>query len=111
MADYVEIHAIASDGGYQQRVRTAAVKAALQILGEAPGTMSPTKTGKRQQMAASVLQGGQNWFNWSLALILSNATLQTNGLAASDGDIDFVLPSIWDDMSGVTAAEGVAVQV
>lgn len=113
MATFLEVSTWSQAPIIQSRVRGAMVKVALMISGEAIGAMTPEWTKKRQLMASSVLSNAVNVFNWTIA-VMNNGTIQNAGVTgapdainslAPDGDIEFVLTEIWDDMSGVTTAD------
>lgn len=116
MATFLEVATWAGSPVIQQRVRGAMVKVAIQISGEGIGSMSELQTKKRQQMAFAVLSGGLNVHQWTIA-VMNNATIQNAGVTgdppdsnAPDGDIEFVLTEIWDDMAGITTAEKVVIE-
>lgn len=104
MATFLEIWTIADNLEFQSRVRAAAVKVATAVSGEAIGTFTEAQSIKRQTLANSVLKGGENWFNWSIA-VANNPTVQANGTAAPDNDIEFTVTSLWDDMAGVSTID------
>lgn len=111
MATFLEVNQWASEPQFQSRVRSAMVKSAIAIVGEPMGSMTLKQTTKRQIMASAILNGAAAWFGWSLA-VMSNAAVQAAGVtgdpptsAAPDGDIEFTVNSIWDDMSGVTTED------
>lgn len=99
---------LAQDVGFRQRVRMAAVTAAIQIAGEAKGSMSDAHYAKRQSLAQRVLLtagGGDRsevleMFAWACA---QNVALSTS---SSDSDLQFTVDSVWDDCAGVSALDG-----
>lgn len=104
MATFSEIYAMSIDQNLQYRIRAIMIKSALSISGEPIAAMTAIQTLKRQQMAHQILNGGGNMNAWSLA-VCNNPTVAAAGLNVVDGDLEFTVNSVWDDMSGVTTED------
>jgi hypothetical protein len=101
---YTDQATLAKDATFRDRVRVAAVTAAILIGGEAVGGVDTTVYGKRQQLASEVLlaAGGGNWldvFAWS---ITQNAAITGS---STDSDIQFTCNSVWNDIAGITIVD------
>lgn len=94
--------ALAVDTAFQGKIRICMVVAAKDIMGEAKGEMSDTKYGKRQQLAYEIASSGGNKyldaFCWGAA---SNGGMD----AEIDGDVQFTVNSMFDDIAGVRGNE------
>lgn len=93
---------LAKDTGFQDRVRVAIVTAATNVLGEAKGEKSDQVYGKRQYLAYQILTnsgGHTERFSWAVA---ANPAVTA---ASNDGDIQFTVDSLIDDMAGVTGTD------
>lgn len=96
--------ALADDDAFRARVRVALMTAAVDVSGESVGGMSATKYAKRQILAYEVLKsaaGGPHLeaFTWGVA---ANPAV-TSG--SNDGDIQFTVNSLIDDMAGVRGGD------
>lgn len=113
MASLEERIALTREGWFRQRVRMAAVNAAIDVQGEALGDMSPAKYQKRQALATAVITtAGQGtpdqdlvrMFTWACA----NSTLTDTWISTEDvpdNDLQFTMNSVWDDCAGVTGSD------
>ena len=105
---------LTKQGWFRQRVRMAAVSAAVDVQGEALGDMSPAKYNKRQALAAKVIAtAGDGTPDEDLkkmfAFVCANNTVTDTWVANNyeegaipDDDIQFTMNSVWDDCAGVT---------
>ena len=95
--------ALAVNSAFRDKVRVAAVIAALQVQGEDASTYSEQQYQKRQKLAGRVLANGGTGtleqFAWAVA---ANAAIDSS---SSDGDIQFTVNSVWDDLAGVDAGD------
>lgn len=97
---YLDQATLAGDGDFRSRVRVAVATAAVQVMGESQGSFSDTEYGKRQGLAFEVLRAAASstyleMFVWAT---IQNAAIISG---SSDGDIQFTVNSVWDDLSGV----------
>lgn len=101
MTGYIEVADLAEAASFRTRIKIAIVKAAVQVLAEA-ASATPEKTLKRHDLAIAVLSdpaGLAARFVWP---IVANAAIAGAGLASPDGDLDFVVATVWDALAGVT---------
>lgn len=96
--------AVVKDAAFRERVQAAIVQAAINISGEVAGTTIPFKSQLRQNFAGLVLAGQVDMTSviWAVS---ANSTILSEyaqgGVAAvPDGDIEFVVATVWDDLSG-----------
>lgn len=108
---YIDSAILVNTSNFQERVKVAVVTSAKLISGEAIGSMTQAQTNKRQLLATTILAGGAWWISWFYA-IASNPTIASGGVSgdppvagASDGDIQFTVNEVWDDMAGVTTTD------
>lgn len=106
---FLDTAALTRDGEFQERVQVAVVAAALDILGEDPGT-SPQASTKRQMLAhRALLDIGSAYGAFTYAVAANPtvvATFADNGRSSAaipDGDIAYVVSSVWNDIAGVTS--------
>lgn len=96
---------LVKDPGFNARVTAAIVTAAQQISGEEMTAGHETYYDKRAQLALEVLRAPvqkTSSFVWGVAV---NPTIVASGTAASDGDIQFTVNSVWDDIAGIRSGE------
>ncbi|MFI6296710.1 hypothetical protein ACIBEJ_34330 [Nonomuraea sp. NPDC050790] len=104
---FAEQVALAKDTAFRDRVRMAAITAAVNVAGEAQSTLSSAAYHKRQVLATRVLtnagSGAQgdvlDMFAWAVA---QNAAITG---ASTDSDIQFTVNAIWSDCAGVHALD------
>lgn len=90
---------------FRLRVTAAVVTAAGQINGESVTSGYEDYYVKRSTLAQRVFvnpDGVSPTFVW---LCAANPTIASTGLAASDGDIQYVVNSSWDDVAGVMTTD------
>jgi hypothetical protein len=90
---------LAVDPAFMARVQMAIVQAALQIVGEELGE-DPDLSYRRQSLGINVLQRPAEMapqFSWAVA---ANPAITTE---ATDGDIQFTITTVWNDIAGVTS--------
>ncbi|MER9336460.1 hypothetical protein NKJ06_21110 [Mesorhizobium sp. M0293] len=101
-----DIIAAASDPVFYTRVAFIALKTAQQVASEDPATANHAN---RVHYAGLVMTGQDKALLLALHLVAANATIAQNieangGDAVPDGDIEFVLGSIWDPRANAFAA-------
>lgn len=90
---------LARDTTFQARVRMAAVIAAIAVLNESESTENHER---RYNYAARVLSGYVPFLTKLSYLVVTNSTIAATaptGANATDGDIQFVVNSLWDVLS------------
>jgi hypothetical protein len=92
----------ANDDSLQQKVRVAAVAAALNISGEAV-TSRNTVDEKRHRLAELVLSDGclEQLERFMFAVVAAGAVTP----ASTDAQIDSRLSAIWNDLAGVNGRD------
>lgn len=104
---FMEQVVLAQREGFRAKVRMAAVTAAIQIAGEAQGSLTVVAYDKRQQLAQRVLRtagGGErsevvDMFVWAVAQD------QTMVVGSSDVDILAMVNAVWSDCAGVSVLD------
>ncbi|MER8619160.1 hypothetical protein NKG99_20370 [Mesorhizobium sp. M1409] len=101
-----DIIAAASDPIFYTRVAFLALKAAQQVASEDPATANHAN---RIHYAGLVMTGQDKALLLALHIVAANATIANEienigGDAVPDGDIEFVLASIWDSRANAFAA-------
>jgi len=106
MPNLLATAALASDPDFRTRVAAAVVAAALNVSGEGRDDSRPNWETTRQAYATTILRAplaNLDPFVWAVASNPSiSTTYQNNGNSESvpDGDIEFTVASVWDDVSG-----------
>lgn len=107
--------------GYNSELRkiteASILLAATQISGEDPSGKTAIEASKRHSLATRVLNGSQSMamifakavaaqpgFN-TVVDINSDGSLNYTGTGSLDGDLDYTVASIWDDVAGVSFAD------
>lgn len=103
----LQISETAGDHGFRTKVQAAIYKAAVQIVGEDPATMSPSKVTKRHNLGCSVLSSGS--LESFVRAVASQIGEVADPSAIDDLSITNAVTAVWDDMAGVTYAEDQAV--
>jgi hypothetical protein len=100
MASLADAAALAEHSGFRSRVRVAALRAAVAVASEASSGDAGTD-GIRATLATNVLNDPEGYtprFAWA---VVTNPTVADAGLSASDGDLEFVVASVWNALAGV----------
>lgn len=106
---------LAANPSFRSRVFAAAVKSALQIVGEPNGGVGqPTaaESARRQQLGLAVLRAAwlaEPWASAFASAVAANATILATYAASgeasiSDADIEFAVNAAWNDIAGITTA-------
>ena len=103
-ASFSDLGTISKDANFQARVQYASMVAAVNVYSE------PTNTAGHPARVAFAKQVFANTFSVQAAclMVLTNATIAaeanvatTPGFAIPDGDIQFAVNSLWNDLAGV----------
>ena len=94
---YTDQYNLSQDTIFRGRVLIAMQTAALQILGEDPGT-NHAKTHRRSALATEVLGDPNQHLDAFAFSVVSNAAITA---ASTDNDIQFQVNSVWDDHAGI----------
>lgn len=107
MADVIDLMVLAHDKGFQRRVKYAMQKAAVAIMGEAPGL--------RTEYATKVLNGSASVLELATAVLSDTAVIAAVDAAkalnpdkavrsrvATEAEIDNAVTARWSAMSGIT---------
>jgi hypothetical protein len=97
---YVDDLGTAQHSIFRGRVRMAAVKAAVAVANEGPSG-DERRDSLRGNLATNVLAdpaGYEERFVWA---VLTNSAVAAAGIAAPDGDLDYVMTTVWDALAGL----------
>lgn len=96
--------ALTKDASFRDKVRMAAITAAVNVAGEAQASMSTTAYLKRQGLATRVLASAAHGEHSEILEMFVWATAQNGAITLSsvDSDIQFQVNAVWSDCSGVT---------
>jgi hypothetical protein len=99
--------ALTKDSAFRDRVRMAAVTAAVLVAGEAQSALSTTAYLKRQGLATRVLAAAGHGEHSEILDMFVWAVSQNGAVSAAslDSDIQFTVNSIWSDCAGVTVLD------
>jgi hypothetical protein len=105
---FQEQYSYVQDSLFRKRVHVATMIAAVAVQGEAQGVMTSGEFNKRQILATKMITTGgvgtpaedlQRMFVWAA---ITNPVISP---ASDDGEIQFVINSVWSDCAGVTGTE------
>lgn len=94
---------VASDS-FKSRVGFSVLNAAISIMNEAPDDTKPARGAKRISLAWQQITALEPSAVF-VRLCAANPAIASAGDDAPDGDIDFVVSSVWDAVAGVTYIE------
>jgi hypothetical protein len=109
-----EIYELGYNQNFKENIQVAILKAATQVSGEDPSGMSDEKRDKRHNLATAVIgsPGGYSiiFANicaaqsglYSVITVEEDDSLTYTGGGTLDGDIEFTVDSVWDDVAGVS---------
>ena len=106
---------LASNPSLRARAFAAAVRVALDVVGEVNGGVGQPTTAasaRRQQLGVAVLRSpwlAEPWASAFASVVAANATILATYVASGeqaivDADILFAVAAAWDDLSGITTA-------
>lgn len=102
---YIEVADLAEAASFRTRVKVAIVTAAVNVLAEDTSSMTETKASKRNALATAVLTDPQSFADRFAWPVVANPSIAANGLASPDGDLAFVVSSVWNAMAGVNSTD------
>lgn len=97
---YADRADLATHQGFRERVKVAMLVTAFNVSSEA-STGDARTDSLRGNLATNILndpEGYTDRFAWG---IITNPTVAASGLSAPDGDLEFVVTTLWDAMAGV----------
>lgn len=106
MADLLTARDLAADSGFIDRVRMAAISAAIDVASESRKTANVNRT----NLARQVLMSPQRWGELMAQAVAVNGTINAkfaSGEAVPDGDIQFVVASLWNAYAGEAIDDGI----
>ena len=103
MATLLERAQLAADADFRLKVSVCLVKIALQISGEAPGTMTQSQLEKRSQLAARIIAAPESIAAYAALTLTAPGTIESD--TYTDGDLEYLVTSIFDDLAGVTSSD------
>jgi hypothetical protein len=103
---YTDSYALANNATFLEQVRMAALYAAIQIVSETPSASNRVDE-KRHALAEAVLVDGCTTKLPAIAYACAANNASGGGLTSSsvDGDIQFIVNSLWSGLAGVSAAD------
>ena len=102
-ATFTDSFTASNDSIFRGKITACIAKVASTIAGEAKGVNTEIQWRKRGELAADVLRNPSGWLDqFAIATPATNATIDTS---STDGDIEFQVTAIWDDMAGVTGED------
>lgn len=113
-----KIYKLGMNAQLRELTEASILVAATQISGEDPSNpenpLTPVRAAKRHSLATSVCNGSQAMAMkfakcvaaqsgfYSVVDINQDGTLNYTGGGSLDGDLDFTVNSVWDDIAGVS---------
>lgn len=103
MTSYLNINELAASITFRGRVQAAlAVKAAAVLTEE---DLPTGQAAKRRQLAESTLVDPAPLVNRFIWLVVTNGTIRSKGMDATDQDLEWVIGWAWDQAAGVTETD------
>lgn len=99
---FIDDYNLANNETFRSRVLIAMEKVATQIVGEAITPGDEVKHEKRHVLGVKVLTSPNAWvMPFSYAVVSGGVLI----LASTDGDIEFTVVSVYDDLAGVSISD------
>lgn len=98
---FLNDYAVSQDVDFRKRLRVAMAKVALAVVGEAPST-NGARDEKRHRLGVAVLNSPDPHLDRFAYAVVAPGTLS---LASTDGDIEFMVTSVFSDLAGITQRE------
>ena len=89
---------LSQDAVFQGRVKIAMAKAAVDIVGESQESKTTQTHRKRHQLGVAVLNDPDTYLDRFVLAVVTNAVITG---ASNDGDVEFTVASVFDDIAGV----------
>lgn len=114
LANFVDATVTPNATDFRRRVQQAMVKSASLIAGEAQQSLTLQQWQKRAVLATNILgthvgsdpsqakAGSEVWLDTFANAVANNPTITES---STDGDIEFTVNSVWDDIAGVTGQD------
>lgn len=102
MGTFLEQAELVENLDFLKRVKIAIKKSATSILGEAVDSQHIVKHEKRHKLAFSVLNSTDLTKMFAEAIVATNTDINLNSL---DGDLEFMVATVFDDIAGVKAGD------
>ena len=102
---YLEAVELIHSETFRERTYVAVLAAAIKIMSEAGDDAYHDYYTKRAELARHMISTGGQGNESFIRGVALNPTISAAGENAPDGDIDFVVESIWDALAGVTYNE------
>lgn len=90
---------------FKNRVKAAMIAAALNVVGEAVTIGKEILATKRHGLGVEILNTPDGKLQSFCLAVASNGTIQAGGINAPDGDIEYVVSSVFNDIAGVKTSE------
>lgn len=102
---YLDQAALAQDNDFRTRMQIGMIKVALEVVGEArPGEANGFYAyyNKRHELGTGVLTNPGAFVDRFAWATVTNSVITA---ASIDGDLEYMVVTIWDDLAGVSADE------
>lgn len=99
---FLETSDLANAVSFRLRLTSCIVKVAGTILAEDQNSMGKPQGDKRVELASAVMRAPETQVSAFIWPVLSNSTIAGAGLDAADGDIEYQVTQVWDQVAGVT---------
>lgn len=100
MASYLDRAALAKHEGFRDRVMVAMIVTAVNVAAEGASS-DQRKDSLRAALATNALNDPAGYIDRFAWATVSNATVADAGINAPDGDLEYVMASLWDALAGV----------
>lgn len=101
----IDINSIAEHPEFRRRVKGALVKMSVLIVGEAVAIDKVTLGSKRHALGVDVLNNPDSKINAFSYATAANPSITSSGVSAPDGDIEYTVITVFNDIAGVLNSE------
>lgn len=100
-----DIATLADNPAFKTRIKGAMITSAVSIVGEAITDNKQILLDKRHILGVEILNSPDSKLAAFSYAVASNPTVLAAGLSATDGDIEFTVNSVFNDIAGVKNEE------
>jgi len=94
---FLDAYALSNDPDFRKRITIAIAKSATNVVGEA-SSGNPIKDRKRKDLGVGILNSPSAYVERFAIAVATNPVINTD---STDGDIEFTVNSVFDDIAGV----------
>lgn len=94
---FLDQWSLANNEDFRKRIEVAIITAAVDINGETPSG-NANIDGKRKALALSIINSPSSYVERFAKSVVTNVAIS---VSSNDGDIQFTVNSVWNDIAGI----------